>query len=134
MLEITHSEKITKSTEKNFGIVFGTFFLILGIYIFFFLNSTNFIIFLISIFFYLFSFFYPKIFTIPNNIWHKFGLILNKITSPIIMGIIFYLVVTPTGIIMKILRKDLLKQKLIKSKKSYWIERKLPVESMKNQF
>ena len=65
-------------------------------------------------------------------IWFKFGMLLGKFVSPIIMALVFFFVVTPTGLIMKILKKDLRRLKK-KDKKSYWIERKSKSE-MKNQF
>tara|TARA_B100001765_G_C19306264_1_gene250995 strand:- start:404 stop:598 length:195 start_codon:yes stop_codon:yes gene_type:complete len=63
----------------------------------------------------------------------KFGLFLGKIISPIVMGIVFFLVVTPIGIIMKIFRKDLLNIKY-KKNQSYWVYRKNKFGSMKRQF
>ena len=69
-----------------------------------------------------------------NKLWFKFGILLGKIISPIIMGAIFFLVVTPIGIIMKILGKDLLRLKYDKKKRSYWIEKSGPKSRMKNQF
>ena len=74
-----------------------------------------------------------KILTPLNKIWFKFGLILGKIVSPIIMGVIFFLVVTPTALIMRLVGKDLLNLKFNKHK-SYWIEKTGPKSNMKNQF
>ena len=68
-----------------------------------------------------------------NKIWFKFGILLGKVITPIIMGIIFFFVVTPIGLLMKILKKDLLNLKF-NNKKSYWIEKKDPKSKMKNQF
>ena len=74
-----------------------------------------------------------RILTPLNKIWFKFGLFLGKIISPLIMAIIFFLVVTPTGLIMRILRKDILNLKYNQNK-SYWIEKEGPKSKMKNQF
>ena len=74
-----------------------------------------------------------KILTPLNNLWFKFGLFLGKIISPAIMGIIFFLVVTPIGFIMRVLGKDLLNLKYNKDK-SYWVEKVPPKSKMKNQF
>ena len=63
----------------------------------------------------------------------KFGLLLGKIISPIVMGVIFFLVVTPIGILMKIIKMDILNLKYNKNK-SYWIEKTGPKSKMKNQF
>ena len=74
-----------------------------------------------------------KILTPLNKLWFKFGVFLGKIVSPIIMGIIFFLVVTPIGLIMRVFGKDVLNLKFDKAK-SYWIEKSGPKSKMKNQF
>ena len=61
-------------------------------------------------------------------------MILGGIIAPIVMAFLFYLVVTPTGLIMKLLGKDLLNLKIYKAKKSYWIKREYPINSMKDQY
>ena len=68
-----------------------------------------------------------------NKIWFKFGILLGKIVSPLVMGIIFFLVVTPIGILMRILNKDILNLKY-NNKSTYWIEKTGPKSKMKNQF
>jgi len=74
-----------------------------------------------------------RILTPLNRLWFKFGLLLGKFISPIIMGIIFFIVVTPIGIIMRLFKKDLLNLKFNK-KETYWIDKKGPKSKMKNQF
>ena len=68
-----------------------------------------------------------------NKLWMRFGLLLGRIVSPIIMGIIYFFVVTPTGLIMKIFRKDLLSLKK-NDEKSYWIEKNDEKSNMKHEF
>ena len=87
----------------------------------------------ISLIFLILGLLNSKILTPLNKLWAKFGIFLGKIISPIIMGIIFFFVVTPTGIIMRILGKDILNLKYNKNK-SYWIEKNGPKSKMKNQF
>ena len=74
-----------------------------------------------------------SILTPLNKIWFKFGILLGNIISPIVMAIVFFVVVAPTGIIMRILRKDLISLKK-NNKNSYWIEKKSQMTSMRNQF
>ena len=74
-----------------------------------------------------------KILSPLNKLWFKFGILLGKIISPLVMGIIFFLVVTPIGILMKILKKDLLNLNY-NNNKTYWIEKNEPKSKMKNQF
>ena len=74
-----------------------------------------------------------KILTPLNKIWFRFGLFLGKIVSPLVMGIIFFLVVTPIGLFMRIIGKDILNLKFNKNE-SYWIKKTGPKSKMKNQF
>jgi predicted membrane metal-binding protein len=75
-----------------------------------------------------------KLLTPLNILWFKFGLLLGFIVSPIVMGIVFFLVITPTGFIVKIMNKDLLNNKYDNKKKSYWINRSKTKNTMKQQF
>ena len=124
---------VKAGSNKSFGIVFFIFFLIIGIYPLINQDSIRIWSIVISIIFLILGLFNSKILTPLNILWFKFGMILGKFVSPIVMGIIFFLVVTPTGIIMKLLGKDLLKLKKNKSK-SYWIIRSEDNSNMKNQF
>jgi len=123
-----------QSSEKSFGIVFAIVFLLVAIYPL--INSEGLRIWalFISTIFLLLAFLATKVLIIPNKLWFNFGLLIGSLVSPIVLTLIYYLTVLPTGIIMRLLGKDLLNQKLDKSAKSYWIERKEPIGSMKNQF
>ena len=120
-------------SNRSFGIVFFIVFLVIATYplinngelrlwsliislIFFFLGSVN-----------------SKILNPLNKLWFRFGIFLGKVISPLIMGIIFFLVVTPTGLLMRLLNKDLLNLKF-KNTSTYWIEKTEPKSKMKNQF
>ena len=127
-------DKNTKlPTNKNFGIVFSLVFLIIALFPL--INDGNLRIWslIVSTIFLFLGLINSKILTPLNKIWFKFGLILGKIVSPVIMGIIFFLVVTPTALIMRLVGKDLLNLKFNKYK-SYWIEKSGPKSNMKNQF
>jgi len=125
---------IEQSSEKSFGIVFSIVFLIVALYPL--INSEGLRIWALvaSIIFFFLAFIAPKVLVFPNKIWFKFGLLLGSIVAPIVMAFVYFFTVLPTGLIMRLLGKDLLKQKLDKNAKSYWIERKEPMGSMKNQF
>ena len=126
-------KNIKISSNKSFGIVFFTFFLILSIYPLF--KDGNFRIWtlILSIVFLILGLLNSSILSPLNKIWFKFGILLGNFISPIVMGIIFFFVVTPTSIIMKILNKDLLNLKK-NNKKSYWIKKSEIKSKMKNQF
>lgn len=79
----------------------------------------------------------PNILHPFNVVWMKFAMVLNKIVSPIVMGLLFFLTVTPMALVVRAMGKDLLRLKLDKDAKSYWIERTPPgppPDTMKNQF
>ena len=133
------SEKISHipteiSSEKSFGVVFSIVFLIVALYPLINSESLRIWALVVSIIFFLLAFLAPKILVLPNKLWFKFGLLVGSIVVPIVMTLIYFVTVLPTGLIMRLLGKDLLKQKLDKNAKSYWIERKEPLGSMKNQF
>ena len=121
------------NSNKSFGIVFFVVFLIIAIYPLTYNGDVRLWSVIISIIFLVLGILNSKILTPLNKLWFKLGIFLGKIISPIIMGIIFFLVVTPTGLIMRLLGKDLLNLKFNKNK-SYWIEKKGPKSKMKNQF
>ena len=126
-------KEIKISSNRSFGLVFFIFFLIIAIYPI--INDENLRVWslIISFVFLILGLINSKILTPLNRIWFKFGLLLGRIVSPVIMGIIFFLVVTPIGLIMRIIGKDLLNLKFNKGK-TYWIEKNGPKSSMKNQF
>ena len=126
-------DDIKISSNKSFGIVFFVIFLLIAIYPL--TNGGDIRIWsgIISFIFLVLGLLNSRILTPLNKIWFKFGIILGKIISPVIMAIIFFLVVTPTGLIMRILRKDILNLKYNQNK-SYWIEKEGPKSKMKNQF
>jgi len=120
-------------TNRNFGIVFFVFFLLISLWLF--LNNKTLVYWplTISIVFLILGLLNAKILTPLNKAWIKFGEILGTIVSPIVMAIIFFGIVTPTGLLLKLIGKDVLKLKQDK-KNTYWIEKDNSNNSMKNQF
>tara|TARA_S200000501_G_C20717080_1_gene696723 strand:- start:557 stop:943 length:387 start_codon:yes stop_codon:yes gene_type:complete len=125
--------EIKISTNKNFGLVFFFVFLIISLYPLINDGSIRRWSLIICIIFLILGLLNSKYLTPLNKLWFKFGILLGKIISPIIMGVIFFFVVTPTGFLMKLFKKDLLNLKY-NNNKSYWIEKKEPKSKMKNQF
>jgi hypothetical protein len=134
MIEISRHISTEQSTEKSFGFVFSVVFLIVALYPLTNSESLRIWALIISIIFFLLAFLAPNILVLPNKLWFKFGLLLGSIVAPIVMAFVYFVTVLPTGLIMRILGKDLLKQKLDQNAKSYWIKRSEPMGSMKNQF
>ena len=121
------------SSNRSFGIVFFVVFLIIATYPLLNDGSIKIWSIIISFIFLILGLVNSKILTPLNKIWFKFGLLIGKIVSPFIMSLIFFLVVTPTGLFMRLLNKDLLNLKY-NNDKSYWIKKSGPKSQMKNQF
>ena len=126
-------DEIKISSNRSFGTVFFIVFLLIALYPLLKGNDLRIWSLLISFIFLALGLINSKILTPLNKLWFKFGLLLGRFVSPLIMGIIFFVVVTPIGIIMRLFKKDLLNLKFNK-KETYWIDKKGPKSKMKNQF
>jgi len=116
----------------TFGILFFIFFLIIGLYP---LKSGGVIriwSIILSLIFFIITIIRPNLFTYLNRLWIKFGMLLGKIISPIVMSLVFFFVVTPIGILVRVLKKDVMGLK--RGAPSYWINREDKIQSMKKQF
>ena len=126
-------DDIKISSNRSFGIVFFIVFLLIALYPLTYNEEIRVWSVIISLIFLVLGLLNSKILTPLNKLWFKFGILLGKVVSPLIMGIIFFFVVTPIGLIMRLLGKDVLNLKYNKNK-SYWIEKSGPKSKMKNQF
>jgi len=122
-----------KTTNRSFGVFFFIVFFIVGLWPLLNNDQIRYWALFVSILFLLLGIINSKVLTPLNKIWFKFGILLGKIVSPVVLVIIFFLVVTPTGLIMRMLGKDLLKLKKNKNK-TYWIKKENNLSNMKNQF
>ena len=126
-------DNIKIGSNRSFGIVFFILFLLVALYPT--INSEGIRMWsiIVSLIFLVLGLLDSKILTPLNKVWFKFGILLGRVISPLIMGVIFFFVVTPIGLIMRILGKDVLNLKY-NSNKTYWIEKTGPKSKMKNQF
>ena len=134
MTENHSNTSIKQGSEKSFGIVFSIVFLIITMYPLINSKEPHLWTLIVSIILLFMSYVTPKALRLPNKLWFKFGILIGSIIAPIIMALVYFITVLPTGLIMRLTGKDLLKQKLDKNAESYWIERSEPLGSMKNQF
>ena len=126
-------KKIKVSSNKSFGIVFSIFFLLVSVYLLLNNDPIYYWSLFVSFIFLVLGLMNSKILSPLNLLWFKFGILLGKIVSPVVMGIIFFLVVTPISIILKIFGKDVLNLKF-NNNKTYWIVKDGPKSNMKKQF
>jgi len=126
-------QNIKLPSNRNFGIVFAIVFLIISLWPLLNQNEIRFWSLIVSIIFLTLGLINSKLLLPLNKIWFKFGIFLGNFIAPIIMGVIYFFVVTPTGLIMKMLGKDLLNLKK-SNKDSYWIKKDNSNSSLNNQF
>jgi hypothetical protein len=127
-----NSIKVKSKDNITFGILFFILFLIFGLYP---LKSDEAIrvwSVVLSLVLLIITIIKPNLFTFLNKFWIKFGILLGKIISPIVMGLVFFFVVTPIGILVRILKKDVMGLK--RGASSYWINRENKIQTMKKQF
>ncbi len=127
-----NSINIKPKDNITFGILFFILFLIIGLYPL--KNGLNISLWSLglSFVFLMITFIRPNLFTPLNKLWIQFGILLGKIISPIVMGLVFFFVVTPIGILVRLFKKDVMGLK--KKETSYWINREDKVQSMRKQF
>lgn len=122
-----------KSSSKSFGYLFFGIFLALAVWVYVKNQNLNYWLIGTSAIFLVLTLIKSKLLDVLNDLWIKFGELLGKIIAPIVMSIVFFLIVTPIGLVLKIVKKDLLKLKF-NNDKSYWIEKSKTIESMDKQF
>ena len=131
MHKLTENNKI--GSNKSFGLVFFIVFLLIAVFPLLHEGSVRIWSIIISLIFLLLAIIRPKTLSPLNYLWFKFGNFIGMIISPLVMGIIFFAVVTPIGLLMRIIGKDLL-NKNFNNKNSYWISRVKKLNSMKKKF
>ena len=124
--------KINKKNNITFGILFFVFFLIIGLYPLVSFEVIRIWSVVLSLVFLIITIIRPNLFTFLNRSWIQFGILLGKIISPIVMGLVFFFLITPIGMLLRILKKDVMGLK--RGASSYWITREDKVQSMKKQF
>ena len=134
MSEYKQYIEVESGSEKSFGIVFAFIFLLISLYPLVDNKDVRLWSVIISLIFFLLAYVVPKVLSIPNKLWFRLGMFLGAVFTPIVMALVYFTTVVPIGLIMRLMGKDLLRQKLDKSTKSYWIERNEPMGSMKDQF
>ncbi|OQX11591.1 MAG: hypothetical protein BWK76_18910 [Desulfobulbaceae bacterium A2] len=125
------------SSDRSFGLVFAAFFLLVGLLPLVHSHGIKSWCLLLSGAFFLLALVCPSVLAPANQLWVQVGLLLHRIVSPIALGVLFFAVVTPTGLIMRLLGKDLLRLRPHPSTATYWISRTPPgpdPDSLKNQF
>jgi hypothetical protein len=135
--DLSREHRVEGSSDRAFGLVFATVFLLIAFWPVFYRQAPRWWALGIAALFAWVAFWKPALLAHPNRLWTRLGVLLGKVVSPIALGILFYAVITPIGIAMRLAGKDPLRLKLGSGAGSYWIPRKPPgppPDSMTNQF
>ena len=135
--DLSRTHEVKGSSNRAFGGVFVGFFAIIGVWPLLFGGAVRWWSMIISIAILVITLLAPKLLTIPNRLWLRFGLLLNRIISPVALGLLFYFVVTPMAALMRVFGKDSLRLRHHASDTSYWIKRDPPgpkPDSLNHQF
>jgi hypothetical protein len=127
-------DNIKIGSNRSFGIVFFVVFLLISIYPLTNNENIRYWSLIVSLIFLILGLLNSVILSPLNKLWFKFGILLGKIVSPLVMGIIFFFVVTPIGLLMRLFKKDVLNFKFDSKKKTYWIDKNEIKSKMKDQF
>jgi len=130
-------EEVQGSSNRSFGVVFAVVFAVIGVLPLLSGGGVRLWSLLAGCAFLIAAVLFPTVLAPFNRVWLRFGLLLHRIVSPLILGIMFFVVITPMGLVMRALGKDLLRLRVDRAAASYWIDRRPPgppAESMKDQF
>lgn len=134
---LSREEHVEGSSDRSFGFVFAVVFAIITVWPLWHGQPLRWWAFGVALAFAIVAVVAPKLLAVPNRLWMKFGLLLGAIVSPIALGLLFYGVFMPMGVLMRMLGKDPLRLKRDEAAASYWIPREPPgppPTSMTNQF
>ena len=123
-----------QSSNRSFGLIFFIVFIVVGLWPVIKGETANIYLILISLFFLIFGLINSKILSPFNKAWIKLGEILGLIIAPIIMALVYFIILTPISLIVRIFGKDLLGLKFLKKRDTYWIKRVKKLGTMKKQF
>ena len=126
-------KNIKISSNRSFGLVFFVVFFVISLWPILSENEIRIWSLILSVIFLILGILNSKILTPLNKAWFRFGIFLGNFIAPIVMGIVFFLHVTPIGILAKLFKKDLINLKK-NNDKTYWVEKKETISNMKNQF
>ena len=131
------TEPVSSSSNRSFGLVFAAVFTIIGLWPWLFGGEVRIWSLVVGAAFLGVAWLWPAALAPLNRVWTRFGMLLHRIVSPVVLGVMFFVVVTPTGLLMRALGKDPLRLRLDRNAGSYWIDRQPPgpaPDTLNNQF
>jgi len=135
--DFSREEHVKAGSDRGFGFVFAGFFVLLSGLSWWRGHTAWHWALPLAAAFLVVALAYPKALSPLNKLWLKLGLLLYKVVNPIVLGLLFFLTITPIGLVMRLAGKDFLNLRIDPNSKSYWIERRPPgppPQTMRNQF
>jgi len=135
--DLSRQEEVKGSSNRSFGLVFAAVFLLVALFPLLHGQALRHWALIVSGALVLIVFFMPALLTHPNRLWLRLGLLLNAVVSPVAMGVLFYVVITPIGLVMRGFGHDPLRLMFDPAAASYWIKREPPgpePKSLTNQY
>ena len=135
--DFSREEHVKAGSDRGFGLVFAGFFALVSALSWWRGHVGWHYTLPLAALFLIVAYTYPRVLAPLNKLWLKFGLLLYKVMNPLVLGLLFFITITPIGLVMRAFGKDFLRLRLDRGAKSYWIEREPPgppPQSMKNQF
>lgn len=134
---LDRKEPVSSSSNRSFGLVFAAVFAIIGLWPWLFGGQVRVWSVFVGAAFLMVGWLRPTALAQLNRVWTRFGLLLHRIVSPVVLGVMFFVVVTPMGLVMRALGKDPLRLRFDSDARSYWIDREPPgpaPDTLNNQF
>jgi len=135
--DLTREEHVEGSSDRSFGFVFAVVFVVIALWPLWHGGGLRWWSLGVAGAFVVVAIAVPRVLAVPNRLWLKLGLLLGKVVSPIALGVLFYLVFMPIGMLMRLFGKDPLKLRREAAATTYWVDREPPgppPTSMTNQF
>lgn len=135
--DFSREEHVKAGTDRGFGLVFAGFFALISVLSWWRDHTSWHWTLPVAVVFLVVAYAFPRALSPLNKLWLKFGLLLYKVMNPLVLGLLFFVTITPIGLVMRLFGKDFLRLKMDNSTESYWIERTPPgppPQSMRNQF
>lgn len=124
--DLSRNQEVEGSSDRSFGLVFTAVFLIVGFWPLLSGNAIRLWALAVSAVFLALALLRPTLLHPLNRAWMRFGMLLHRVVSPVIMAVMFYLVFTPVGVVMRLLGKDPLRLRMEREAETYWISRTPP--------
>jgi hypothetical protein len=134
MENVRSHQQAEPPSEKSFASIFSALLFLLAVYLGIVGSTAYFVLIVPAVFLFIIGYVRPSWLILPNRLWFRFGLLLQRLVSSLLLALFYLLAIVPTGLLLRLCRKDILHLSIDRKARSYWIERPKADNSMENQF